>query len=150
PLTSSMVRPLLAPDRRPAIPHPPERERATVLVLDPDPATQRLLQILLEPSHDVRLASTLAEALACLRQEPVALVIASMELPGALRGAGVLEALHHPGRTPAVIGLTSTGWHRERAMLLASGLAECLYKPFRAHELRAAVRRVLASPVPPA
>jgi CheY-like chemotaxis protein len=123
-----------------AVPHVP-----SILVIDPDPGTQRLLHVVLQPQGSLHPAASIEEAHAWLTQYRPQLIIASLELPGAARGLGLLPTLRQLGMPlPPVIGLTSTGWRSERTRYLRHGLTACLLKPFTVAELRATVRDLLA------
>lgn len=86
----------------------PTGERLSVLVVDDDLVDRMAVARLLGDSFDVTLASSVAEAMKRLREEPFDCVLVDYRLPDA-DGISILDALWADAGAPAAIMLTGSG-----------------------------------------
>ncbi len=116
---------------------------ATVLLLDSDAqartAAEQMLQHL---GHAVVVATSLAEAREMLRQSPVDLVLAAMDL-SAESGLDLLHELAPRSPEVAVVMMTQSPDPRTSMHCLRSGAFDYLLKPFTLNDLNQVLARVL-------
>ncbi len=113
-----------------------------VLVVDSDPAIQRLLAILLEAERcRVVGARTQEEGLAKAAALAPDLVILELELPGC-DGFALLAALRRQVRAP-VLALSAHASVGDVVRALDDGACDCVRKPFNGAEMAARVRAQL-------
>jgi DNA-binding NtrC family response regulator len=118
---------------------------ARILVVDDEPALVRLCaELLIEAGYQAQTAFGGQQALACLEQERLDLLLLDLKMPGVdglmvLRRAGEL----HPGVT--VVIMTSYGTMENAIDALRAGARDFLLKPFDPDELLEAVKRALAA-----
>lgn len=126
------------------------RERASVLVVDDDPAVRELLsKALTAAGYFVDVAVDAPSALARLGKKPYDLMITDLKMPGQDGLSLIREArVTSPGLPVIVI----TGYSSEAAAIEAInlGVAGYLTKPFRLPRILAATARALGEPVPAA
>jgi pilus assembly protein CpaE len=127
---------------------------ATVLVIDDDPNTLRLVGYMLERSgFDVRLAGDGEDGLAKASQEPPDLIVLDVMMPG-LNGYQVCERLRAAPRTASipVIILTARSQRIDQQTALEVGADLYVSKPVAPDELVEKVKDLLSRPrdVPPA
>jgi len=118
-----------------------------ILVVEDDPNVRELLLDLLGAMHEVRPASTGAEALAILKAEELALIVLDYLLPDRT-GLEVLAEIRATRPTLPVIMITGYGFEWLCASAFRLGVREYFPKPFDTRDLMHAVRRILAGPVP--
>jgi len=118
-----------------------------ILVVEDDPNVRELLLDLLGAMHEVRPASTGAEALAILKAEELALIVLDYLLLDRT-GLEVLAEIQATRPTLPVIMITGYDFEWLRASAFKLGVREYFPKPFDARELLHAVRRILSGPVP--
>jgi two-component system cell cycle sensor histidine kinase/response regulator CckA len=123
------------------MPAAPSSRKRTILVVDDEPAVRLLAtRILEERGYSVIEASDGSDALALLESmaEPIDLVISDVVMPrfDGLELARSMEIMAHP---PPI--LLMSGWALSRLELERP----LLIKPFDAHELLAAVDRLLGA-----
>ena len=109
----------------------------TVLVLEDEPLIRRATaEILADAGHNVLQAQSGVEALACLNEHAVDVIVADINLPGKLTGLelGMLALLALP-RLKLVV--TSGGNAPEGSQMPPNSVF--LAKPYRPHEICAAV-----------
>jgi PAS domain S-box-containing protein len=114
--------------------------RATILVVEDEPAARRVLEIMLQRAgYDVAAASSLAEARGALETRRFAAVLLDVQLPD---GSGLELAEEVASRsTPIpIIVLSGRGPAEE---FVGSPVAVWLMKPFAKEQLLRAVKRVL-------
>lgn len=134
----------------PAEDEPPALPSQRILVVDDALHVRQTLASLLEADgHRVLAVASGAAALAALGQEPFALVITDLGMPG-MSGYEVAEAVHQ--RWPEVPVVVATGWREQvdGARLAAAGVAAVLPKPFRRRDVRRALAAVRTLPMPAA
>lgn len=121
---------------------PPQRTGPTVLVIEDDPKTARLLELYLQrDGFRALLAPDGPEGLRLARRHAPALVILDLMLPR-LDGWEVCRRLRQSSEIP-VIMLTARGEEVDRVSGLTLGADDYVVKPFSPRELMARVRAVL-------
>jgi len=118
-----------------------------ILVVEDDPNVRDLLLDLLGAMHEVRPASTGAEALAILKAEELALIVLDYLLPDRT-GLEVLAEIKATRPSLPVIMITGYGFEWLRASAFRLGVREYFPKPFDVRDLLHAVRRILSGPLP--
>src|SRR5919202_2837207 len=114
-----------------------------ILVVEDDRKTAELIrQYLAHDHYAVRVAHDGREGLALARQQPPALVILDLMLPG-LDGLDVCHALRTEGLDVPVIMLTARTTEEDKLLGLDTGADDYVTKPFSPRELLARVRAVL-------
>jgi CheY-like chemotaxis protein len=110
--------------------------RCRVLVVEDSTLVTDALTILLESAgHEVRVAATVAEALALGRREPVDVLLLDLTLPDG-HGLDVLHGLRGSGAAPAVAAaLTGHDDPALTARCEAAGCRAVLLKPVPTREL---------------
>lgn len=118
---------------------------ATILVVDDHPKIVRLLQVALEPEHEVLTASNGEEALALVAERHPDVIVLDVVMPG-LDGYRVLEKIKSDPETErtTVIMLTAKGGRGDVLVGLAVGADYYLPKPFDPQDVAALIRRHLA------
>lgn len=125
----------------------------TVHVIDDDAAVRRALEILLRsggiPVETHASAFAFLEALGARRAESVGCVLTDLRMPG-LDGLGLLHRLKALGFRRPVIVMTAHGEVSTAVVAMKAGAADFIEKPFRARDLLALIRTMLAAPQPAA
>jgi response regulator RpfG family c-di-GMP phosphodiesterase len=119
--------------------------RHQILVVDDEVANVRLLNRVLGDEHDILTATSGAEGLAILAQQPVSLIITDQRMPG-MTGVQLLEK-SLPIR-PDAIKILLTGYTDVQALIdaiNAGHVYKYVPKPWDADELKLTVRRALES-----
>jgi CheY-like chemotaxis protein len=124
---------------------------ATILVVDDDDMMRTLLRrILAKDGHDVVEAADGHEAIAYLRDKPCDLMITDLFMPQQDGLETILTTRRTQKHLP-IIAISGGGNAGQYDMLRTAslfGAARVLLKPFRADEVRAAVREVLEAAGP--
>jgi DNA-binding response OmpR family regulator len=118
-----------------------------VFVVDDDPAMiEAVAAVLSLDGFDVDGATDGASALRTVLQDPPALLILDVGMPG-LSGWELCEIVRRQPTTRdlPILFLTGRGELRDRITAMQVGGTDHLTKPFRAEELRARVRALTAS-----
>ncbi len=116
----------------------------TILVVDDDPHIQEVLEVRLSSAgYEVIIATDGREALDILAQNPVALVISDIRMPG-LDGLELQARLEKIAPKLPIIFLTAFGNIQDAVQAIKSGAVDYLTKPFDGQELLAKVKSVLA------
>ncbi|MDR2128431.1 MAG: sigma-54 dependent transcriptional regulator [Burkholderiaceae bacterium] len=119
---------------------------ARILVLDDEPDLRTLYELsLLREGHEVRTASTLAEARALLERYEYDVVITDMRLPDGL-GLSILQLLATRQRAERCIVITAYGSAENAVEALKLGAFDYLTKPVDLKLLRSAVASALKAP----
>jgi len=118
-----------------------------IFVVDDDPAmVEAVAAVLSLDGFEVDGASDGAEALRAVLNDPPALLVLDVSMPG-LTGWELCEMLRRQPitRELPILFLTGRGELRDRITAMQVGGTDHLTKPFRAEELRARVRALTAS-----
>ncbi|MEZ5337984.1 MAG: response regulator [bacterium] len=122
--------------------------RQRVLVVDDDPAVQRVLQRTIgRMDLDVRICEDGDEALALVRSQlqPFGLAILDRNIPGT-RGAQLVNALRALSPGIRIMMISGDDAIVEEAELLECGVEGLLIKPFELSEIRSRIMRLLDCP----
>ncbi len=127
-------------------------DQPTILVVDDEPQTVRLLSANLKASgYRVLAAYDGLEALKVVAEQPVDLVLLDISIPGP-DGFAVCQRIRETSSTP-VIMVSARGQERDKIKALDLGAQDYLTKPFSVGELlarvRVALRRVAEAPPAP-
>ncbi len=128
-----------------------------ILVVDDEQSIREFLAICLRRAgHHVVAASTPAEALGCLRDQPFDIVVTDLRMPGELDGLGILKAIKlgsvrramSPGVTPSpidpeVILMTAHATADTALAAMKQGAYDYLTKPFKVDEITTVIDRAL-------
>jgi DNA-binding response OmpR family regulator len=116
---------------------------ATILVIEDDAATGRLLsKILIAAGHDVVLAETGAEARARLGELTPDLILLDLILPD-IDGLLLAVTLKQLTQAPIVV-CSGRGGEVDQVLAARLGAVAFLVKPFNVDDLEGAIRRALA------
>jgi two-component system response regulator FlrC len=120
------------------------KPKASILVVDDEPAMRLLLASILEDEgHSVTAAASGEEALQLVGKRHFHLIITDLKMPG-ISGLEVLEAVRRDDPETVVILLTAFGTVEGAVEAMRKGAAHYLLKPLaNPDELRLAVRRAL-------
>ena len=119
---------------------------ATILVVEDDPRSRRLVHDLLEHAgHAIIEAASGEEAVRLARELLPALIVMDVRLPG-IDGIEALRQLRGTDacRAIPVIAVTASAMPGDRAAITAAGFDACEEKPIDVHRLLATVRTLLA------
>lgn len=121
----------------------PGRPRV-LLVDDEEHILSALGRVLRREGYEILSAGTGAEALQLLEAEPVDLILSDHKMPG-MSGLALLERA--AGCRPRAVRMLLTGWPGEIPPrdLERIGVAALIEKPWNDGELKAALRRALAT-----
>jgi two-component system, OmpR family, KDP operon response regulator KdpE len=118
--------------------------RTRVLVVDDDPAIQRMLKLTLEAnSHKVLAVSTAAGALSGIAADAPDIVLLDLDLPDG-NGKDVIRRVREWSDTPIIV-LSAQDREAEKIEALDLGADDFVSKPFGVGELMARMRAALRS-----
>lgn len=109
-----------------------------ILIADDDPAVLFVVQAALDrvkDGYDIMTARNGSEALRLLENDPFALVITDVRMPG-VDGVTLVEAIRSKKTPTAVIWMTAYGCDRLRDVGERLGVYRCLNKPLRIDAIR--------------
>ena len=121
---------------------------ATILVVEDDPRSRRLVHDLLEHAgHAIIEAASGEEAVRLARERLPALIVMDVRLPG-IDGIEALRQLRGTDacRAIPVIAVTASAMPGDRAAITGAGFDACEEKPIDVQRLLATVRALLARP----
>lgn len=122
---------------------------ARILVIEDEPAVAAFLRAALERrGYEVVASRSAAEALELLPAGEFSGVISDLRTPGGASGADVRSWLHshRPQLARRMIFITGDTASPETTALMAREEVPCVEKPFRVHELIAAVESTIGKP----
>ncbi|MGH9733067.1 MAG: response regulator [Candidatus Acidiferrales bacterium] len=122
---------------------------ARILVIEDEPSVAAFLRAALERrGYEVVASRSAAEALGVLAAGDFSGVISDLRTPGTANGADVRSWLHshRPQLAGRMIFITGDTASPETMALLERERIPCVEKPFRVHELIAAVERTIGKP----
>ena len=114
-----------------------------ILVVDDEESVRNLLaELLHEGGHNVITAGTAMEALACLKNNPVAVLIVDVQLPD-MDGITLLQQAIEQERN--LLGLVMTGYGNVDVAVRAmkAGASDFIAKPFQTDLVRLTVTRLM-------
>ena len=123
--------------------------RPRILLIEDEPSVAAFLCTALERrGYEVVSSPSAAEGLQLLGSRNFHGVISDFRTPGGINGADVYDWLrrHRPALATRIIFITGDTASQETAALLAQAETPCIEKPFRVHELMAAVEKTIGKP----
>ena len=123
--------------------------RPKVLVIEDEPSVASFLRTALERhGYHVVSSSSGAEGLQLLAAGDFSGVISDFRTPGGINGADLRDWLlrHRPQLAARVVFITGDTASAETVALLAQAGTPCVEKPFRIHQLLAAVEKTIGKP----
>jgi CheY-like chemotaxis protein len=123
--------------------------RPRILVIEDEPSVAAFLRTALERrGYEVVASQSAADGLQILASHDFGGVISDLRTPGGINGADVQDWLrrHRPELAAKMIFITGDTASRETARLLAQAGTPCVEKPFRIHQLIAAVEKTIGKP----
>ncbi|HKS80122.1 MAG TPA: response regulator [Candidatus Acidoferrales bacterium] len=123
--------------------------RPRVLLIEDEASVAAFLRTALERrGYEVIASGSGAEGLELLASGNFQGVISDFRTPGGVTGADVRDWLtrHRPQLASHIIFITGDTASEETASLLASCDTPCVEKPFRVHQLMAAVEKTIGKP----
>jgi putative two-component system response regulator len=115
---------------------------ASVLIVDDERGPRDSLRMILEPKHRVIQAASGAEALECLRREPIELMTLDLNMPG-MHGQELMRTVKAEFPQVEIVIITGCGTVESAAEGIRSGVCDYLQKPFDVVQVSAAVERAL-------
>jgi DNA-binding response OmpR family regulator len=123
--------------------------RTRILVIEDEPSVAAFLRTALERrGYEVVASDSAAGGLQMLASHDFGGVISDFRTPGEINGADVQDWLrrHRPALAAKMIFVTGDTASRETVSLLAQAGTPCVEKPFRLHQLMAAVEKTIGKP----
>jgi DNA-binding response OmpR family regulator len=123
--------------------------RTRILLIEDEPSVAAFLRIALERrGYEIVPSSSAAEGLQMLATGNFSGVISDFRTPGGISGADVQDWLrrHRPELAAKIVFITGDTASEETAALLAQAGTPCVEKPFRVHQLMAAVEKTIGRP----
>ncbi len=123
--------------------------RPRILLIEDEPSVAAFLRTALERrGYEVVSSPSASEGLQLLGSQNFHGVISDFRTPGGINGADVHDWLrrHRPGLAARIIFITGDTASGETAALLAQAGTPCVEKPFRIHQLMAAVEKTIGKP----
>jgi DNA-binding response OmpR family regulator len=123
--------------------------RTRILVIEDEPSVAAFLRSALERrGYDVVASHSAADGLELLGSHDFGGVISDLRTPGVINGADVQDWLrrHRPDLAARMIFITGDTASRETIALLEQAGTPCVEKPFRIHQLIAAVEKTIGKP----
>jgi CheY-like chemotaxis protein len=123
--------------------------RPRILLIEDEPSVAAFLRTALERrGYEVVSSPSASEGLQLLGSQNFHGVISDFRTPGGINGADVHDWLrrHRPGLATRIIFITGDIASGETAALLAQAGTPCVEKPFRIHQLMAAVEKAIGKP----
>lgn len=123
------------------------KKSLTILAVDDSPVMQRLIQRTLEGTYRVLVAGDATDALAAIYQEPIALVLLDVSMPG-IDGLELCRTVRSlpQFKTLPIVMLTGRDGAFDRVQGRLAGATEYLTKPFDADQLHQTIARFLDGP----
>jgi DNA-binding response OmpR family regulator len=120
-----------------------------ILLIEDEPSVAQFLRTALERrGYEVVPSASAAEGLQLLASGDFRGVISDFRTPGGINGADVQDWLrrHRPELASRIIFITGDTASEETSALLAQAGTPCVEKPFRVHQLMAAVEKTIGRP----
>lgn len=123
--------------------------RTRILVIEDEPSVAAFLRTALERhGYEVVASRSAADGLELLASDNFGGVISDFRTPGGINGADLQDWLrrHRPELAAKMIFVTGDTASRETVSWLAQAGTPCVEKPFRLHQLMAAVEKTIGKP----
>jgi DNA-binding response OmpR family regulator len=124
--------------------------RLPILVVEDEPSVASFVRTALERrGYEVVASPSAADGLQLLAASEFCGVISDFRTPGGINGADLHDWIrrHRPELSARIIFITGDTASDETVALLAqAGSPPCVEKPFRIHELMAAVEKIIGKP----
>lgn len=123
--------------------------RTKILLIEDEPSVAQFLCTALERrGYEVIASASAADGLQLLATGDFRGVISDFRTPGGINGADVQDWLrrHRPELASRIIFITGDTASEETSALLAQAGTPCVEKPFRIHQLMAAVEKTIGRP----
>ncbi|HXZ12210.1 MAG TPA: response regulator [Candidatus Sulfotelmatobacter sp.] len=123
--------------------------RTRILLIEDEPSVAQFLCTALERrGYEVVASASAADGLELLASGIFRGVISDFRTPGGINGADVQDWLrrHRPELASRIIFITGDTASEETSALLAQAGTPCVEKPFRVHQLMAAVEKTIGRP----
>jgi len=123
--------------------------RGRILLIEDEPSVAAFLRIALElRGYEVVASPSAVEGLQLLAMSDFRGIISDFRTPGGITGADVHDWLerHRPELASRIIFITGDTASDETVALLAQAGTPCVEKPFRVHQLMAAVEKTIGKP----
>jgi DNA-binding response OmpR family regulator len=120
-----------------------------ILVIEDEPSVAAFMRTALERrGYDVMPSPSAAEGLRLLATTEFRGVVSDFRTPGGITGADVHDWLrrHRPELASRIVFITGDTASAETIKLLQQDGTPCVEKPFRVHELMAAVEKTIGKP----
>lgn len=115
----------------------------SILVVDDDPAFRQGLRASLQTNgYDVYTARNAEDALHCIRERPLDVVLLDINMPG-IGGVEACRRIRAAAPQAGIVMLTVRDTEDDKVMALEAGADDYVTKPFRFRELIARLRSVL-------
>jgi PAS domain S-box-containing protein len=124
------------------------RNTLRILLAEDNPVNQQVATAMLaKRGHQVDVANNGREAVEAVANRSYDVILMDVQMPemDGFEATAAIRALPHGGSLP-IIALTAHALSGERERCLAGGMNDYVPKPFKAHDLFAAVERVPAAP----
>jgi signal transduction histidine kinase/CheY-like chemotaxis protein len=122
-----------------------------VLTVDDHPASQTLLQMILESAgHKIMQAKDGDQAIKQLQSERFDVVLMDVRMPitDGPTATRLIRSMEGPNRATPIIGVTANSGAVERRRYLESGMTDCIPKPIDARTLLTAIHRATEPTAP--
>ncbi len=123
--------------------------RPRILVIEDEPSVAAFMRTALERrGYDVMASTSAAEGLRLLATNEFRGVVSDFRTPGGINGADLHDWVrrHRPELASRIVFITGDTASPETVALLQQDGTPCVEKPFRVHELMAAVEKTIGKP----
>jgi putative nucleotidyltransferase with HDIG domain len=115
----------------------------TILIVDDERGPRESLRMILASNYQVFQASSGAEALECIRREPVDLITLDLNMPG-MHGQELMRTVRSEFPHIEIVIITGCGSIESAAEGIRAGICDYIQKPFDVVQVSAAVNRALS------
>jgi DNA-binding response OmpR family regulator len=127
----------------------PSPTRGRILLIEDEPSVAAFLRTALERrGYEITCSESATDGLQLLATRDFRGIISDFRTPGGITGADVHDWLmrHRPELASRIIFITGDTASAETVALLARNGTPCVEKPFRIHQLMAAVENTIGKP----
>jgi putative two-component system response regulator len=115
----------------------------TILIVDDERGPRESLRMILASNYQVLQASSGAEALECIRREPVDLITLDLNMPG-MHGQELMRTVRSEFPHIEIVIITGCGSIESAAEGIRAGICDYIQTPFDVVQVSAAVNRALS------